>query len=467
MRAPRRPVAEMAWGMLIQSRKKSSIRIIAMPVIDEAQVREASKINERYLRSRSVVRSRPGALPLEALLHEIQQAASLPLKRAVTLPAEAYTSSEYFDWECEHVFRAGWLAVAHVSQLPLAGDFVNIDVLGEPLLVVRDKSLEIRVLSRTCPHRGMDIMPPGFGYDGHGPVEFRQGGEDRGHTRLFLCPYHAWTFELDGGLKACAEMGQAEDFCREDWKLKHFRTEVWKGFVFVNLDGEAESTVAEQWADLGAAMVPWEAADLQVVFESHWDIPCNWKVLAENFMESYHHAGAHAKTLQPLMPARDTWTEPEHPHFIRCHLPFRQRVRADIARVEGEGEQWDAFPPIPGLTDVERHEWGLFMAFPLFTFVTAPDQLVWYRIEPRAPDALHLTTAILVPESTTRHPQFPEMVQRGQREATAFHLEDMEMLAAVQRGLHAQGYQRGRLSHLEMPIWLIQRHLARTAKNAN
>jgi phenylpropionate dioxygenase-like ring-hydroxylating dioxygenase large terminal subunit len=237
------------------------------------------------------------------------------------LPREAYASEEFFAWECAHLFRPGWTAVAHVSQLPLAGDFINLDFLGEPLIVVRDKSGSVRVLSRACPHRGMDIMPPGFGHDGHGPAEFREGGEDRGHTRLFLCPYHSWTFELDGGLKACPEMGEAKDFCRADWGLKEFRSEIWNGFVFVNLDGTAEQSVADQYALLTEEVARWDIGNMHVVFESHWDIACNWKILAENFMESYHHAGTHIKTLQPIMPARGTWTEDEKADYIRCHLP--------------------------------------------------------------------------------------------------------------------------------------------------
>ena len=103
----------------------------------------------------------------------------------------------------------------------------------------------MRVLSRTCPHRGMDIMPPGFG---HGPAESRGGAPDCGHTRLFLCPYHSWTFDLDGRLKACPEIHEAIGFQRGEWGLREFRSEVWHGFIFVNLDGSAPQTSSDQWA---------------------------------------------------------------------------------------------------------------------------------------------------------------------------------------------------------------------------
>lgn len=432
-----------------------------MPIIDEAQVRKATEVNLRIneAQSKAFRRSRMER-SLDQTLAEIERSADLALEDAITLPREAYASEEFFAWECENLFRPGWTALAHISQLPLAGDFINIDFLGEPLIVVRDKSSTVRVLSRACPHRGMDIMPPGFGHDGHGPAEFREGGKGRGHTRLFLCPYHSWTFELDGNLKACPEMGAANGFCRVDWGLKEFRSEIWNGFVFVNLDGTAEESVADQYAGLSEDVAPWEIENMQVVFESHWDIACNWKVLAENFMESYHHAGTHIKTLQPLMPARGTWTEGEKPDYIRCHLPYSDKIRKQIADEEASGQQWDAFPPIEKLNGNQRHEWGLVLGYPLFTFVTAPDQVVWYRIEPVAPDHLRLMTSVMVPESTTRHANFAAMLERGRSEAVEFHLEDMEVLNAVQRSMLSDGYQRGRLSHLEMPVWLIQRYLA-------
>ncbi|MCB1096813.1 MAG: aromatic ring-hydroxylating dioxygenase subunit alpha [Verrucomicrobiae bacterium] len=432
-----------------------------MPIIDECQVRRATDVNLRLNETQSTAfrRSRL-SLTLEETLNEIQRIADLPLEESITLPREAYASEEFFAWECENLFRPGWTAVAHVSQIPLAGDFINLDFLGEPLIVVCDKSGGVRVLSRACPHRGMDIMPPGFGHDGHGPAEFREGGEDRGHTRLFLCPYHSWTFELDGGLKACPEMGQARDFCRADWGLKEFRTEIWNGFIFVNLDGTAEQSVADQYAQLTDNAARWDIANMHVVFESHWDIACNWKILAENFMESYHHAGTHIKTLQPIMPARGTWTEAEKADYIRCHLPYGDKAREQIAAAEASDGQWDAFPPIEGLGEDGRYEWGLVMGYPLFTLVTAPDQVVWYRIEPVATDRLRLMTTVMVPESTTRHPNFAAMLDRGTQEAVCFHLEDMEVLNAVQRSMLSDGYQRGRLSHLEMPVWLIQRYLA-------
>jgi phenylpropionate dioxygenase-like ring-hydroxylating dioxygenase large terminal subunit len=173
------------------------------------------------------------------ILNELERCADLPLQQAGTLPAEVYTNEEFYQWELENIFQPEWICLAHVSQIPEPGDFLNIDLLGEPLIVVRGKDNQVRVLSRVCPHRAMDIMPPNFGYDGYGPAEPKPGEPGCGQTRLFLCPYHAWTFELDGTLKACPEMHLAEGFERDDFRLQPFRSAVWNGFIFINLDGQA------------------------------------------------------------------------------------------------------------------------------------------------------------------------------------------------------------------------------------
>lgn len=386
--------------------------------------------------------------PPMSLAEAIQETAALPLARARTLPAAAYTDPTFFSWECDHLLRNDWLCVAHRSQIPQPGDFITLDLLGSPLIAVHGKDGRLRVLSRVCPHRAMDIMPPGFGREGSGPASPR--GANAGSTRLFLCPYHSWTFELDGGLKACPEMHQAEDFCRENHGLHTYPTEEWNGFLFTNLDGTAEP-LAPRWSAMEADLAPWDPSSMQVIVEMSWECPFNWKVLVENFMESYHHLGAHARTLQPLMPARDTWTEEERPHYVRAHLPLRSRQARDDS---------SDFPVIASLDESRAHEWALFLGYPNFLLFAGPDRLIWFRLDPVDENRSRLLTTTLVPEAYTRLPDFEARRQAAAVSMKTFHLEDMEMCEAVQRGLRAPGTRPGRLSHLEMPVWLFQRYLA-------
>ncbi len=398
-------------------------------------------------------------LSVEEIQQGICQAGAEPLSRATTLPAQAYTSEKFFEWEVDHILRAGWQCIAHVSQIPARGDFLNLDLLGEPLIVVHGKDEVIRALSPVCPHRSMDIMPQGFGYEGHTLAEARNGAPDCGHTRLFLCPYHAWTFELDGRVKASPEMHQAEGFCRDDFFLKSFRTEVWQGFVFVNLNGGAPP-LAEGLGEMRADLEPFRLEGMKLVIAREWDCPFNWKVLVENFMESYHHLGIHHKTLQPMMPARDTWTEQERRFYIRAHLPYKDSVREAYRTFEKSADFSSALAPIPRLSDGQKAEWGLFLAPPTFLLATAPDRVIWYRLQPLGPERLRLLTTTLVAPNALASSNFVQLRAQAAEQLTAFHLEDMQVCTAVQRGLYARGWQRGRLSHLEMPLWLFHRFLA-------
>ncbi len=390
---------------------------------------------------------------VRAIHTDLRAAAELPLERARTTPAAAYTDGDFFDWEVREVLKKDWLCVCHLSQIPRRGDYYNLDLLAEPLTVVHGKDGVVRALSRTCPHRAADIMPPG------------DGQSSRGHSRIFICPYHRWTFELDGQVKGCPEMHRAEGFNKREWQLVEYRTEVWNGFVFVNFSGDAEG-VAERYAALDPLARRCGAPDLQVVIEMEWDTRANWKVITENWIESYHHIGTHLQTLNPMMPAQDTWVEGEDPHVIRCHLPYRDSVVADIEGSEARGEHYPGFLPLPGLVASERAEWGLCLGLPAFMFLAVRDRVIWYRADPVDPHRTRWLTTTLVSAASSAHPEFPSWVAAETEALRKFHLEDFEVVEAVQRGLRSSGSQQGRLSHLDEPVWLLQRWLAARTEGA-
>ncbi|HEX8310508.1 MAG TPA: aromatic ring-hydroxylating dioxygenase subunit alpha [Chthoniobacteraceae bacterium] len=397
---------------------------------------------------------------VEEILRQIRTAAAFPLERATTLPAETYTSDAFFEWEMKNILHKDWLCLAHVSQLPNPGDFITLDVVGEPLLVVHGKDGVFRALSRVCPHRAMDILPPGFEVPGQNIAEGRSGHDCAGHTRLFMCPYHAWTFELDGKLKGSPEMHLAECFDRSEIGLKSFRTELWNGFVFVNFNGAAEP-VASLYAEMSEDVAAWNPEELVAVVEMAWDCEFNWKVLVENFMECYHHIGAHAKTLQPLMPARECWTEEERATYVRGHLPLKQAALDELNRAAAAGRE---FPIFDGLGPQKGTEWGLFIGYPSFLLFAGPNQFIWYRIDPLSADRSRLLTTILVPKSYLALPQFDACKETASKALVEFHGEDMDTCTAVQRGFYSSAFHRGRLSHLEMPVWLFYRYLAARSK---
>jgi phenylpropionate dioxygenase-like ring-hydroxylating dioxygenase large terminal subunit len=201
-------------------------------------------------------------------------------------------------------------------------------------------------------------------------------------------------------------------------------------------------------------------AELEVVIEQSWDCPFNWKVTVENWMESYHHLGIHHDTLQPMMPAKDTWTEREQPHFIRSHLPLKAALADELAALRARGEKPPGFVEIEGLSPEQRAEWGLHLGLPCFMFLITSDRVIWYRLEPLGPERCRLLTTTLVSKAARAAPDFEQRLDSEADLLRRFHLQDMQVCTAVQRGFHSRVYARGRLSHLEMPVWLVQRYIA-------
>ena len=387
--------------------------------------------------------------PLDELFTAILETATKPLERAITLPCAAYTSPAFLEFEKAEIFGKEWISLCHISQIPNAGDFVRVDLCGEPMLVVRGKDMAVRVLSRTCRHRGMDLMPSGFGHP------------DEGNKRVILCPYHLWSYDLGGKLVGAPEMQKAEGFDRSEVCLHEFRSEIWEGFVFVTLSADV-APLAEKYGRFRDEFVgKWDMANSDLVWSAHWECDFNWKILLENFMEAYHHLGAHMKTLEPFLPARGCWTEPYDPEFSYMHLPLKASMKEQILE---SGDAGTPFPIFPQLKIEDCTEWGVFLGFPNFLLFSAPDRIYWYRLLPTGPETCTLMTTMIIPRGASEIPNYEEVLKKEIQGGIDFHMEDMEVCVATQRGMRSKGHAPGRLSHLEEPIWHFEKYLAEVIK---
>tara|TARA_R110002124_G_scaffold9535_11_gene48881 strand:- start:1327 stop:2571 length:1245 start_codon:yes stop_codon:yes gene_type:complete len=382
---------------------------------------------------------------LDSLHRAICSAAQKPLAEARALPAAAFTDPSHFAWEREHILRRQWLSVAHVSQLQYTGDFVNLELLGERISVVNSGDGGIKVLSRVCAHRGMDVMPPEFGH------------QEQGNCTQYRCPYHHWVYGLDGNVKGAPFMKEHPEIAEKSLRLHEFTSAVWQGFVLVNFSGDA-APVTTLFAGLDSYLQRWRMEELTMVADIGWDCPFNWKVLVENFMEPYHHAGAHHTLFQPIMPAQGCWTDAEGEHFQVCHLPLSEALQQKVKQGE---PQLLSFLPMPGLLQSDFLEWTVYLAAPATLLFVAADRVYWYRLQPLAADRMHIRTTMLVHPDSVAADNYPQVLAEEIELMRAFHLEDMEMCSAVQSGLTSATYRPGPLNALEQPLWLFQRYLAR------
>lgn len=192
------------------------------------------------------------------------------------LPREAYVSPAVFEREIERIFHRQWLFLGHVSQVPEVGDYFVEEICGESVLVVRKAADRIGAYLNHCRHRG-----------------HRLAGESCGHARTFTCPYHRWSYGLDGALLRAPGCADGEIFDYADWGLHRVRIETWHGLVFCWLgEGEGPSLAAcLDFDDTAFRMLGVER--VKPILREGYDIAANWKVLLENYLECYHCLGSH------------------------------------------------------------------------------------------------------------------------------------------------------------------------------
>ena len=208
---------------------------------------------------------------------------------ATTLPQKYFVSPEVFADEQEKIFSREWILVGHQTDVSNAGDFVVVEVAGESLIIARDKNDAIRAFYNVCRHRGTRLCE-----------------EQSGHAAAIQCPYHAWTYGLDGRLIGAPHMDEIRGFRKEEYSLVQVNVRVWEGFLFVNLDQDA-MTLEEWFAPLAGKFSHWNLPNLKSVKRLTYEVGANWKLMFENYSECYHCPGVH-----PMLSKISPYDSAEH-----------------------------------------------------------------------------------------------------------------------------------------------------------
>ena len=228
-----------------------------------------------------------------------------PVSEARLLPPVLYASPEFYEFERRAIFQREWLCVGRADQLPDPGDFRCITIADEPLIAARDSDGEVRVLSAVCRHRGMVVA------------------EGSGNCRRFTCPYHHWTYGLDGTLLGTPAMDRTTHFDRADHGLPELRVELWQGFIMANFHQDARpfgptmTKIDELLTNYGLEFTT--TLEGKTIPDLAW----NWKVMMENFNDPYTQKGL-GSHLAPR--GRYSWQEETLVQFNRW-LVRRYRER--------------------------------------------------------------------------------------------------------------------------------------------
>jgi phenylpropionate dioxygenase-like ring-hydroxylating dioxygenase large terminal subunit len=361
---------------------------------------------------------------------ELRANVALPFGQAVAMPKSVYTSPEFAALEQRHIFARDWLCAGRADALRAPGDYLTMDISGEPILVLRDQDGIVRAMSNVCRHRMSTLL------------------EGRGTTRTIVCPYHAWTYNLDGTLRAAPAMTRNDGFCKDRIALPPVRCEVWLGWIMVTLNPDAPP-VADRLAGVSDLIGPFQMEAYVESFREEFRWATNWKVLAENFMESYHLPVCHAGTIGG------------HVDLLKMSCPeglpafnFHSIVKNDALDLAL------AHPANMRLKGDQRRTTWLLSVYPSLMITLSPGYFWYLSLTPDGPGHVHVVFGGGLAPDYAADPASADHFARLKALLDKVNAEDKGCVERVYRGLCAGLAEPGPLSHLERPNYDFARYIA-------
>ncbi|SEK56535.1 aromatic ring-hydroxylating oxygenase subunit alpha [Streptacidiphilus jiangxiensis] len=359
---------------------------------------------------------------------------------AAALAARYYTDPAVAEAEQEQVFARSWQLVGHESDLPGPGARFTARAAGREVLVVRTEDGGLAAHLNVCRHRGTRLV---------------SAPEPSG--KAIRCPYHGWTYRLDGSLVGAPEARQIP--CLDKPKLGLFpvAVESFLGFVFVNLDGRA-TPLAESCAGLAEAVGRYVPADLEPIGRGRiHDLAgaevqhANWKVAVDNYLEGYHVPVAHPALMRLLDYQRYTSGE-LHDSYVLFESPLRDKPSSNLL----ERLYQRLVSPMPGLTEADRRTWRYAVIYPNTLLDFYPDHVIAWTAVPSAPDRVAIPGAFYTKPGSGLRTKLARRLNI--RIGWITNDEDAELVARVQQGLSTPGFQPGPLSRRESAVgWFADR----------
>jgi choline monooxygenase len=324
-----------------------------------------------------------------------------------TLPAEMYFSAQALADEKEAIFMRSWLYVAHVSELSQPGQYITAEFFDQRLYVLRTEGGEIKAFFNVCQHRGHSLL------SGKGTTR-----------RLIVCPYHSWSYDHDGTLRAAPNCAHVEGFNREEFGIPEIRVDTLAGFVFINFDPDAPP-MSEVYAGAEArinTLCP-DPSGLTTTREVTFDIAGNWKNVGDNLLECYHCASTH-KAFVDLVEMTS----------YKVELHENWSIQSGDCRCDNTAYDYDA--------SSTSTEFATLFIWPSMAVVKFPGVggVATFSFNPIDPELTH--------QVFTYHAPSPDLTDVENRAFDYFRdvlgPEDVALVEDVQKGLRSKGYHQGR-----------------------
>jgi phenylpropionate dioxygenase-like ring-hydroxylating dioxygenase large terminal subunit len=368
---------------------------------------------------------------------ELKGNVSVPFEQARAMPPSVYTSEDFLTHELNSIFAKDWFCVGRASAIAASGDYVTLELAGQPVIVLRDATGALKAMSNVCRHRMSTLL------------------EGRGNTRSIVCPYHAWTYNLDGSLRGAPAMTQNEGFCKTDYKLPDIRCEEWLGWVFISLNPDTP-TVANQLSKVEDLVGDYDmSAYTETFFETHlWDT--NWKVLAENFMESYHLPVCHAGTIGGLSKLDEMICPPGEDAFNYHTILKDESLKIAMAHPSNTRMEGD-----------RRRTTYLLAIYPSLLITLTPGYFWYLTLHPHGVGQVRIGFGGGMSNDYSDDPDAQANFEQLKALLDDVNVEDKGCTEKVYRGLSSSAATPGHLSHLERPNYDFAQYINARVQSAD
>jgi len=369
----------------------------------------------------------------------------IPLMRLEpSIPASYYYDARHYERELEAFWYAMWVVAGREEEVPNPRDYKVVKIGTQGILIVRDLDGQLRAFHNTCRHRGSILCTD-------------EAGTLR--SRRIVCPYHSWTYELDGTLVATPRQMDTPGFDMKDYRLFDVALGTWGGFIFVDLAGRAAGPLAEALGGIPDQFTRYGFADLRVGKRIVVDVQANWKLLFENFSECFHCPPVHPELCQIVSAYRDAGAWGMHYDAAGNLIKeLKPRYREDAATLTLDGTA--RIPPFRDLTEEERRTLYIAQTFRPNLFLNVhPDYVNSHMMFPTGPESVRMVYDWLFEPDSMRLPSFDLEHYVALWDVT--NRQDANNCRWQQEGLHSRELRHGNFVPQEVVChqfnqWVLQ-----------
>lgn len=352
-----------------------------------------------------------------------------------TLLGSCYLDPNFFALEQEHIFFQEWVCVGREEEIPQAGDYLQLDLLGQSILIVRTREGSVNAFYNVCRHRGCELsiletVKPDL-------IECQKSGNFPG---VIQCKYHAWTYDLEGKLRAAPYLNDVVN--KDDFSLYRVGLECWGGFMFINLEPQQAKarghTLEKQLGKEIEYSKNYPLNDLKTAKRIRYEVNANWKVILENYNECYHCAGVHPELCE-VVPA------------------FKENGGSSLDWNDGIPHRNGAFTftfsgvtnrqPFPGLSKAEKVNHKGQLIFPNLMVSLAAEHVAAFTLFPKNANQTVILCDFLFHPDEIKKPDF------NPDDTVSFwdlvNKQDWVICEATQRGMRSRKFERGYYAPME------------------